>query len=81
MVTEPFFIFKTNYETICFVRPSYKTKRPRFIQGKRATEYADIPSEFNDVESAGFFVLMTCFAVAYLPYYRKWVNTVSAIVI
>ena len=47
--------------------------------GKRATEYADIPSEFNDVESAGFFVLMTCFAVAYLPYYRKWVNTVSAI--
>ena len=76
MVTEPFFIFKTNYETI-----SHKTKRPRFIQGKRATEYADIPSEFNDVESAGFFVLMTCFAVAYLPYYGKWVDTISAVVI
>ena len=76
MVTEPFFIFKTNYETI-----SHKTKSPRFIQGKRATEYADIPSEFNDVESAGFFVLMTCFAVAYLSYYREWVDTISAVVI
>ena len=26
--------------------------------GKRATEYADIPSEFNDAESAGFLVLL-----------------------
>ena len=26
------------------------------MPGKRAKEYADIPSEFNDAESAGFFV-------------------------
>ena len=38
--------------------------------GKRVKEYADIPNEFNDAESARFFVLFSYAEVGeYLIYY------------
>ena len=45
-VSSEFHLFKTD-----------KTKRPCFMQGKRAMAYEGIPSEFNEAESAEFFVL------------------------
>ena len=39
----------------------HKAKRLCFMLGKRAMEYADIPSEFNDAESARFLLYINFF--------------------
>ena len=45
-VSSEFHLFKTD-----------KTKRPCFMQGKRAMAYEGIPNEVNEAESVEFFVL------------------------